>query len=198
MCGVIAYLPIDPSDAVRSAVDALFYESSARGLHAAGFVQPIPEGFQRIMRADWAEFDVSKPMIAHARYSTSGDWHNDDNNQPIVVEQVALAFNGVIHMGEKEEFEAAFNVKCRTANDGEVFIRKLLAGMSAADFLRELAGSFAGAWLVHYQLWVGRNDRRPLWTCFAHGAFWYASTRDIFLRAKFPEPALVPVGVVKV
>lgn len=183
MCGVVGYEPIEKGDRVArvSSLVRLAYESRVRGMHAYGLAQP--EVVQKFSRLDsflkaLEEFDDEKPLIAHCRYSTSGDWTVPTNNQPIVVDNRALAFNGVISMGTKQEFEAQFDVKCDTENDGEIFLRR-------PEVLRFPKVSFAGVWLDGSVLCAARNERRPLWTCRAHGAEWFASTRDIFLRAGF-------------
>lgn len=204
MCGVIGYKPgpVVVEDEVRDAFAALFRESSIRGLHAYGIAQPDQYGIidvTKSLRTDDIPdtFDPNRKMIAHCRYSLSGDWEVLDNNQPILVRSphpMALAFNGVISMGTKEEFEAQFGVECETYNDGEIFLRRLIKGQSVTDFLAELKGSFAGVWLLGDRLFAGRNARRPLWKCWHLNAVWYASTADIFKRAGFYSHKPVPVA----
>lgn len=166
MCGIVGYWPITPSSEAAPAFARLFEESSVRGLHAFGLVT-----LQRDRLKVWRSFEhhdiVGRfnhtfPMLAHARYSTSGDWRTLDNNQPLVVNKTALAFNGVLHMGTKSEFEAAFDVRCTSDNDGEVFLRRLVAGEMAEAFLRRTSGSFAGVWFQDGRLLAGRNDLAPL------------------------------------
>jgi len=189
MCGIVGYVPgIRPSPDAEALFVRLWRESLVRGRHAAGLAQPSPTGpnVHRALHLEadlLAQFDYTRPAIAHTRYSTSGDWRTEANNQPIVLGQLALAFNGVIHMGTKAEFEAAFGVTCDTDNDGEVFLRLLAQGEKPEEVLRSLSGSFAGVWLDSGALLAGRNARRPLWRAHALGAHWYASTRDIFRRA---------------
>lgn len=145
-------------------------------------------------------FDPRFRTIAHCRFSTSGDWKNLANGQPIIARDMALAFNGVIHMGTKEEFEHAFDVQCAADNDGEVFLQKLHQGMRSADFLRSIQGSFAGVWLRNGHLFANRNVRRPLWV-WDDGSWlgtWFASTRDIFERAGFQDPCeCVPLAEIE-
>lgn len=207
MCGVIGYVPPDgpmpDTGELFHMFWRLFSESRIRGMHAYGIASP---GF--VFRSHdfdevWKHFDPTKPTIAHCRYSTSGDWRRPENNQPIVVGNLALAFNGVIHMGTREEFERDFDVKCETDNDGEILLRKLNHRLDrdhrarvAADFIATITGSFAGVWLDGDKLYAGRNERRPLWTATLGGTTWYASTRDIFLRAGFSNAETVSVGVV--
>jgi len=136
-----------------------------------------------------------------------------ENNQPLVAGGRALVFNGVIHMGTKPEFEKEFGVQCTTDNDGEVFLRMLAKAdetaegdgtRSAHDDAEHILNvmdqqshiSFAGCWLdLQGRLWAARNERRPLWRASILDATWYASTRDIFLRAGFPEPTELQPGV---
>lgn len=196
MCGIVGYFPVSPAADAFGAFQCLYAQSVIRGLHAFGIASPSSRGPVVIRSHEAAEvmtaFDPSRPAIAHARYSTSGDWHDHRNNQPITARSRALAFNGVIHMGTKEEFEAAFDVRCLSDNDGEVFLRRLERGDDPVRFVSEMSGSFAGVWLEGRDLRAIRNERRPLWRCDAHGARWYASTADIFRRAGFEGPQPVP------
>lgn len=192
MCGVVGYAPGNTAhpDAATAFV-RLFEQSIIRGLHAFGIAQPLGrEAFEvhrsRTLADVTRVFNPLLPAIAHARYSTSGDWMVKANNQPLVVGDMALAFNGVIDMGTKEEFELRYQVKCEADNDGEIFLRKCQQGESPSKFINKIEGSFAATWLKGGQLYAGRNARRPLWGCEAYGAVWFASTRDIFRRAGFP------------
>lgn len=193
MCGVIAYQPYKPDCKAESAFELLFNESAIRGLHAFGIAQQ--DYVIRPCEISGIVFDKNYPAIAHARYSTSGSWKISGNNQPLVVGGYSLVFNGVIHMGTKNEMEQEFSVKLITENDGEIFLQCLEKGESAEKFINRISGSFAGCWFDHGVLYAGRNARRPLWKCDAYGADWYASTKDIFHRARFPEPTEVAIGV---
>jgi asparagine synthetase B (glutamine-hydrolysing) len=195
MCGIIGYRPLTDDPDQKGAFASLFKESAIRGLHAFGI--GTSESVKRSHNTQDIidAFNPDLTTVAHARYCTSGDWHTLENNQPIVVDDIILAFNGVIHMGSKEEFEKAFNVKCDSDNDGEVFLRRMIGGETAEAFLSRISGSFAGVWLRNGKLWAGRNARRPLWKCQSYGALWYGSTRDVFLRAGFPLPVELVVGV---
>jgi glutamine phosphoribosylpyrophosphate amidotransferase len=217
MCGVIGYKPINQTasqqEVARIAFGRLMHESKVRGMHSYGLVDYWPSGsLERYIRFTAEEnrplestilcFRPELMTIAHCRFSTSGDWRgNNWNAQPLVIEwgkghgDLALTFNGVIHMGTKEEFEEDWEVKCETDNDGEIFLRRLEKGDTPEGFFKQLAGSFAGVWLKDKDLWAGRNARRPLWKCIQYGALWYASTQDIFKRAGFEGMTEVPVGV---
>lgn len=188
MCGIVGYDPVYPSvqAQVRELFGALFRESCVRGKHAYGLASPVLVHRSFAVEDVIAAFDPLFPTVAHARYCQSGDWREIQNNQPIIAHGMALAMNGVIHMGTKEEFEAAFNVRCNADNDGEVFLQLLAAGMTVQEALARIEpGSFAGVWLQGRQLRAVRNARRPLWRCQHAGATWYASTSDIFRRAGF-------------
>ena len=196
MCGVVGYYPVESLASQQDFAD-LFGESTIRGLHAFGLAQSSHDVIRSFEVKDIiAAFDPSRPTIAHARYCTSGNWRVLENNQPVVVDSLVLVFNGVIHMGTKEEMEEEFNVSLSTDNDGEVFLRCREDRMTPWEIIGGMKGSFAGLWFdIDGKMYAGRNARRPLWRCDHLGARWYASTRDIFLRAGFPEPEEVSVGV---
>jgi len=121
MCGVIGYWTYDPKPEADAAFKRLFSESAVRGLHAFGLYQRYSETI-RAFHHDMV-FDWKLPAIAHARYSTSGDWKNHSNNQPLALSDFVLVFNGVISMGTRKEMEQAFHVELETENDGEIFLR---------------------------------------------------------------------------
>lgn len=205
MCGVIAYTGklADEKQLAR-----LADESAVRGLHAFGCASLDSDGsikaFKTTERRLWT-FAVGSyatkygNVIAHARYSTSGDWMIDENNQPIILDNGALAFNGCIHMGLRREYEAEYGRTYQTDNDGEIVLDRLLnnpgsvsdsawAGMVAA-WIAAARWSFAGAALLRpNRMVVIRNERRPLWRMtqadgFDASAHIYGSTADIFKRA---------------
>lgn len=204
MCSVIGYAPL--FGGLERERELLFRrlleQSLLRGVHALGIAQ-----YDSRYALTWTKthdlahlnliaesFDPCHRMIAHCRYSTSGDWQDDRNNQPIVVDDVALVFNGVISMKTRDEFNTEFGVQCESDNDGEILVRKILAGESPSEFVREMIGSFAGLWLRDTALYALRNERRPLWASEVHGAVWLASTRDIFARAGVSGAIEMPVG----
>ena len=199
MCAVIGYSPPQLGDvnALCDAFKRLMLEARIRGTHAFGITTlDATTGLVFTRRSHdveeiIAEFNPNYPCVAHARYSTSGDWTDHRNNQPITVGQFSLAFNGVIDMGTKQEFEQRWEVECESDNDGEIFIRKVWAGVPPTRFVSEMTGSFAGVWLQVYadkvDLWALRNERRPLWSSDHLGATWFASTQDMLKRAGFSD-----------
>lgn len=201
MCGIVGYRPVDPQPVASEVFGRLMLESAIRGHHAYGIASSIGVEELAVERRHdlrFETFDVERTTVGHTRYSTSGDWKTDANNQPVVVHNMALAFNGVISMGTKEEFEKQFDVLCATYNDGEVFLRRLLRGDDALTFLKSVTGSFAGVWLADGKLFALRNSRRPMWTTQQYGAVWYASTLDIFKRAGFNVQLLRQVPALEV
>lgn len=221
MCTVVGFFPrggmVDNEifHKRRAAFGSLMEEGGVRGLHAFGICQPDAKIIKSSVLSEVAEsFDPEIPAIAHCRYSTSGDASVYENNQPILSDKMALVFNGVIHMGTREEFNRHYNVECSSANDGEVFLKLIQKSREYIEEARTLPGrileihgdwSFAGLWMDDFTrpdtpIWVGRNGKRPLWICTDYlGAKWYASTRDIFMRAGFPEDKVHPsfIGVQK-
>lgn len=201
MCGVIGFYSKNPNSALDApAIKALFRQSKIRGLHAFGFTawQAGP-GLQTWKGQTLEELErylddaFRRPVVAlvgHTRYSTSGDWKEPANNQPIHIHQgdqeLSLAFNGVISMKTKAEFSRDYGKQYVTDNDGEIFARKVLDGEQWEAFVREGSFSFAGCFLWQGRLWALRNPNRPLWYWRNHDHILFASTKDIFKRA-FPD-----------
>lgn len=219
MCGVIGYWPGPECDRDLQGTmyERMMLESRVRGTHAFGICQY--DGGLTAHRSHSVldvlnRFDAGMPSVSHARFSTSGDWRDLNNCQPIVVEDRALAFNGVIDMGTRAEMEETYGVKLEAENDGEVFLRLLqrygriptgsdegsgamepAEMIAATDIIGSFKGSFAGVWLHDDQLYAGRNERRPLWSGTYFGALWFASTRDIMLRAGLDAADVREVGI---
>lgn len=210
MCGVIACATpaLDTNTAVLLA--KLFEQSKIRGLHACGFSY-LKGGRIETMRCHSVDQLVGRLgevcaeregkrllLIGHTRYSTSGDWKNLLNNQPLHIQPeegggIALAFNGCIHMGLREEYDAVYGKKYTTDNDGEIFCRKVLDGEDWEGFVANGSFSFAGVFLRSQgkEITVIRNKNRPLHIGLlglgrAGSATIIASTRDILWRAGFP------------
>ena len=193
MCAIIGYSPRATGLELRDRVELfeqfrrLARECMARGTHAFGLARWAHGAIHVTKSQDiddvLLDFEPSELCIFHARYSTSGDWREPRNNQPLVVNDFALAFNGVIHMGTRDEMERAYSVELSSENDGEIFVRCVLGGEPAADFIGQMRGSFAGVWLQGGALYAGRNERRPLWKAERLGATWIVSTEDILRRA---------------
>lgn len=187
MCGVVGYSGVRSRER-RNEFIRLIDESCIRGVHAFGIAY-IADGhllvhkdteLQRVLAA--IPDPLPEKIIFHNRYSTSGDYRNMRNNQPIAFfGKGALVFNGTIDMGTKVEMEQRYGVSMLTDNDGEIILRDILDGRIFEHL--EPKRSFAGIFLSKDRMFALTNGMRPLW-CFdvSDGKF-ITSTYDIARRA---------------
>lgn len=201
MCGILAFSTNNFIPKHLEIIKLLFQNSKVRGTHAFGVYYKLDNGDRQVNRHNkqhsltklYQEFDnieqilgvsskVSIKLIGHNRYSTSGDWLNHNNNQPIITEENnGLVFNGVIDMREKIEWENEYQIKFNTENDGEILLR--LGLDNPIDFINRKKCTFAGAILTNDdRLIVMRNKMRPAWILEHLGAKFVVSTKDIFYR----------------
>lgn len=196
MCGIIGYYCDSPTINHYTMIQSIFHASKIRGLHAFGFCYYDKEGkIVTVKRLKIGEIldDISymkeqdilpKMFIGHCRYTTcEGDWDIMENNQPTVAWRIAHAFNGVISMKPKAEYEEEFGENYTTANDGEIFMKHLFQGGTPSEFFVGNPYSYAGVWLKDSQMYCYRNDSRPLWVYRHNKGTFIASTSDIFRRA---------------
>lgn len=193
MCGLVGYCTQKPSMVrQRRLLLPLVEQAKIRGLHAFGAAWweefdeyvDVRKYFQIEELLDFLGNNSFQDVITHARYSTSGNWQDINNNQPISVAGWHLAFNGVISMKTKEEMEEEWHTELSTDNDGEIFIRYMMRGADPAQFVQDIEGSFAGLWYNPAgELFAIRNERRPLWYFQTDGTVCFASTKDIIHRA---------------
>jgi glutamine phosphoribosylpyrophosphate amidotransferase len=200
MCGVLGFHSLAPKPNHIRMFQELFNESTIRGLHAAGFSAWRPggnEGITTFKSFSWVETfrklgelreDLPRILIAHTRYSTSGDWHVHENNQPIHLRGASMVFNGVISQATRAEYEREYKKQFFTENDGEIFLRKVTDGEDWHGFVRDARFSFAGLHIFGGTLYAVRNRQRPLWRADFEGGTFFASTADIFARAGFDNP----------
>lgn len=213
MCGILGYkLFSRDAEAAHQSIglfEQLLLESQIRGKHATGIAyvdggqvrgakKPIPAS-EFIETDAWSTVKCYIPteMIAHTRYSTSGDWHDNKNNQPLNNRDMALVHNGLVSMASKEEFEAQYQVATATSNDSEIILRKALGAYVDSDIVESVKFAleevhryappiFACAFLDRGgNICVVRDHLRPLWL-FLHKSWCmagFASTRDIIQRA---------------
>lgn len=198
MCGIIGYYSPDPLPDHSELFYALAKEAKIRGLHAFGV--SYYEG-DHIETRKWFAFPDRDQMatacesgraIWHNRYSTSGDWHDMANNQPIDMGVLSVALNGVITMAPKDEWEEEFGVRCVSSNDAEILARVLEKGGDPGKFVTSIRGSVAAVWLQGGKVWTVRNLQRPLHYFVASGAVFVVSTVDIARRGAGVEPRPVP------
>lgn len=202
MCGIIGYSSNNPSIKHLEIISKLFIESKVRGTHAYGVYLWLdtPNGqitdfykyhdlkqllsrlleIRQVIRQYAGKIKLK--LIGHNRYSTSGDWINHENNQPIIVEDWGLVFNGVIDMREKIEWEKQHLIKFSTENDGEILLR--VGRNNPIEFIQQNRCTFAGLLLDSKgELLALRNELRPAWILNYLDAHFVASTKDIFKRA---------------
>lgn len=209
MCGVIGMFAPDPGVRHLEAVCRLFEQSQIRGLHSFGITawvgaSSLQDGLETKkaftldkIKAGILEYKHRPPelLIGHNRYSTSGDYHDHANNQPIHIPGISLVFNGVITQATKDQYEKIFGKRYQTENDGEIFSRKVLDGEDWARFVADGRFSFAGLFVRNGEAFAIRNRQRPLYMGNAPGGVFFASTADIFKRAGgFARVREVPAG----
>lgn len=185
MCGVVGYSCSNPKKEHYEILQAIIRQSKIRGLHSFGFSFYDQEVVTiKYHDLDKVEFPPANKIIYHNRYSTSGDYKNHDNNQPIAIGNISLVFNGVLDMRTKQEMEEHYKIDMETDNDGEILLR--LCGSDPnkiQEYVQNTTGSFAGLILTQDNtMYAIRNKNRPLWVLNHSGAIFYASTRDIFKR----------------
>lgn len=237
MCGIIGFRQLcgeQPHPEFMGFLEALLVESQIRGKHATG-VAWAHAGKIRCVKAPvdaetfitdsseggWQEFRAANPAAAilHTRYSTSGDWQTNANNQPLKTNQLAVVHNGLVSMATQEEFESAYGVATKTANDSEILLRTVLefynespeSGPDTASITKALAAALGEIHEVHPPIFACglldaqgnvvavRDHIRPLWFFYIKpwGVLGFASTQDIIKRAlsrvrlrKHPEIAV--------
>jgi glutamine phosphoribosylpyrophosphate amidotransferase len=209
MCGLTALTTPSFTAAQLNLLQAVFYESTVRGLHAFGMAYGKPGDNLNVLRShsmseilhkfdDTIGYYLGRPLvfIGHARYDTSGDWRVLENNQPlvhcvashVVTNQHLLAFNGVIRMTTKQEYEKEFARQYPVDNDGYIALDILANGLASNTLLYKLLSepvvSFAGFYYSPSRNFAIRNDRRPLWlTKLPGNAYLFHSTIDVLVRA---------------
>lgn len=190
MCAIIGFHCKNPTEENFLLIKKLWLNSKIRGLHAFGYSfinnsELVTRKFNKLdslIESLYSDWPITN-MIGHCRYSTSGDWHNELNNQPIYKQETAMVFNGVISMKTKKEYEIEYQSKYQTENDGEIVLDKYISGENLEEFLSLSKFSFAGLLLQKNKLVAIRNQRRPLWISEFNGMSLFASTKDIFKRS---------------
>ena len=194
MCGILGAYFLNKDPETLTFTKKLITELKIRGRHSFGIAYynnhsiEVTKSFE-LNPDELVDAFVqsgSDCFIYHNRYSTSGDWHDMKNNQPIVVDGVgAIAMNGVLSMKKMEEFQKDFNVVCNCDNDAEVFLRKIEQGINLVDFLKsQKECSFSATLLLDNKIYGLRNNKRPLYKFnFKDKALFLVSTLDTIKRA---------------
>lgn len=185
MCSVIGY----SGKFNKELVSKLLYNSRIRGLHAFGYACFGDKNSIVVHKfTDYTEFHnhlldtAPTTFIAHFRYSTSGDFTNPENNQPLVKGTTAIVFNGVISQKPKEAMEQEFGVAIPAENDGYILLEKY----DDIDFNRREDVSYACVGLKEGMIFFTRNEYRPLYLSINTGdddLIVGASTNDILKRS---------------
>jgi len=187
MCGIIGCC----GNPEQKLLTNLCVESQIRGLHAFGY--SFLDNNDELVTTKTLQFEdnfldnyfsaKTNKFIWHNRYSTSGDWRQIKNNQPITYDKIAIAMNGVISMASKPEFEKKFGVKCESENDTEIFLRLLQKTQDPEKAWNELEGSLALIFIWRNKIFAMRNEYRPLHYFQTSNANYICSTADIARRA---------------
>lgn len=190
MCGVIYFQ--GNSYTHKELLLNILKESQVRGLHAFGVALrkkevekfSVARFFQLKEAIEFIKDNDFYELIGHCRYDTSGDWHTLENNQPVVIGKNLLAFNGVVRMSTREEYQEEFQREYTTENDGEIPLRMMVESgtPNVLHLLEEKRVSFSGVFHVNGHTMAVRNERRPLWYVKAGEAKWIISTLDIWQR----------------
>lgn len=193
MCSIIGW----NGNFNENIVEKLCQASRIRGLHSFGYSYLENDQITTKKFLNYDQFLISlkqqapEKFIAHFRYSTSGDYKNELNNQPITREGLSMVFNGVIDMRTKKEMEKAYSVDLQTDNDGELAL--IYKSRSEEEFKKMISNkSFAGIFLdPEGNIQVYRNINRPCHLGNIEGAQIVASTKDILNRAGIIDTRIV-------
>ena len=181
MCSVIGF----SGKYDEAILNEVYKHSRIRGLHAFGFAY-CNDGTLEVRKfLDYEKFvntlNEIKPnkFVAHFRYSTSGDYKDADNNQPLTLNDTALVFNGVISQKPKKEMEKEFGCELSSENDGWI----LLNNFKAFKELKQTKMTYASLFLQNNYITALRNKKRPLWKGNDGDNIYIASTKDILQRS---------------
>lgn len=190
MCGVVGFVGNKLDDGVRCFLSALVKQSQIRGMHAYGVAYGYFGHDLRVQKSfdcndiiNIVHSEKYNVLMAHTRYDTSGDWRVLENNQPINIGKDVLVFNGVVRMCSKNEYQKEFKEHYQTDNDGEIILKLIQKDKPYDALLRSYDVSYAGLHYIKRQLFVMRNENRPLWVAHRNNNTYVASTKDIFERS---------------
>lgn len=187
MCGIVGFYAKNRSRKNVIKLLKLFRNSRIRGKHSYGisFVENGQLRTQKYFQNQFRKIQIPEnadALIFHNRYSTSGDFRDENNNQPIQFNDSSLVFNGVLDMASKSEIESKYQIQMQTANDGEILFHQCPGPKEMMNFTKT-CGSFSGLLLNQNSLYAWTNGYRPLWYLEDEGTIFIASTKDIFERS---------------
>jgi glutamine phosphoribosylpyrophosphate amidotransferase len=181
MCSIIGFSGVYDRDLLTK----VFENSKIRGIHSFGFSFYEAETLITNKFLDYNQFLSSihekapNKFIAHFRYSTSGDYKETENNQPLSNTKTSIAFNGIISQKTKAEMEQEYNMSLQGDNDGYLLLHK----MDDPEFLSSKSITFAMVGLSGGKLIAMKNAKRPLYIAEKNGMQIIASTNDILKRS---------------
>ena len=187
MCAIIGFISKNPGEEAINTLKKLFIESRIRGKHAYGLTtgqETVKEHNLKTLLAAVAKPNV---LIGHCRYSTSGDYKNHLNNQPLNFNNEYMVFNGTIDMGTKPEMEQKYGIEMESDNDGEIMLQS-----SARKELLRGNITFAGLFLERKTVFALRNQYRPAYWAEKHDSIYIGSTADIMKRCLLRPHELQP------
>lgn len=185
MCSIIGFAGKYESKTLHK----VFNNSRIRGLHAFGYSYFNNNKIVTNKFLVYDEFvkalDSIKPdkFIAHFRYSTSGDYKELSNNQPLEKNNTAFVFNGVVSQKNKKEMEEEYGCEIDSENDGWI----LLSNFNHLDDVKNNKLTYASMLLQNNQIVAIRNKKRPMWQGSLNGNVYIASTKDILKRSGVRE-----------
>jgi glutamine phosphoribosylpyrophosphate amidotransferase len=186
MCAIVGFISKNPNEKALITLKRLFIESKIRGMHAYGYAatqgNSLYSNKGNLLKPVLDSIKQPNALIGHCRYSTSGDYKDMNNNQPIRYKDEYMVFNGVIDMRTKAEMEQAYKITMNCDNDGEI----MLQTTNKLDFLQKDV-SFAGIFLSGNKISLMRNRNRPAYIGFKHDSVYIGSTKDIMQRALISE-----------
>lgn len=212
MCGLAGYQLGDYTHAKEAIkfFEHIMLQSQIRGLHSTGIAWMEQRRLYRatalgsakdfMQTETWLKVRRAVPesLIAHCRYSTSGDV-TTENAQPLTSENYAITHNGLVSMKNVFRLRHDYQVPMDTSNDTEVILQKMEArdylptntAQALADALVQIAKVEPAIYSVGIleretgDLYITRDHLRPLCMFFIKkwNMMGFASTRDIVMRA---------------
>ena len=171
MCGILGAVFNKKTKENMNLIKLMIKELSNRGTHCFGvsYFKDNALITKKMLNLNMDEllndFETSNSdkIIFHNRYSTSGDWKNMENNQPLTFGNTSIVMNGVIHMGTKIELEKEFDEILTTENDTETVLLKFVRGDSIETFLKNNTSCSLAAIFLTTKINYIRNNKRPLY-----------------------------------
>lgn len=197
MCAIIGAVVQDADQTELDLLRRVFIESKIRGMHATGvsYIQggeihtvslPVPADQFPLTFDEWINEDGNLYLIGHCRYSTS----DLEYNQPIQVDGISVAHNGVISQELYENWNELYGYNCTTKNDTELLARSLREDINISERWED--ASIATVWLEEgvNAVNVYRNGKRPLYLTNREKSVIITSTKDIMKRASGYDAAV--------